>query len=55
MFFPVLGRTYLAQNSDLMPALMRILQGEDKESMTREMVLGALQKLSLRYTYIPYV
>ncbi|XP_041378217.1 lisH domain-containing protein ARMC9-like isoform X2 [Gigantopelta aegis] len=42
------GRTYLAQNPDLMPALMRILQGEDKESMTREMVLGALQKLSLR-------
>ncbi|ESO95759.1 hypothetical protein LOTGIDRAFT_214855 [Lottia gigantea] len=42
------GRTYLALNPDLTPALLANLQSEDKDSITREMVLGALQKLSLR-------
>ena len=44
----VTGRSYLALNSDLMPALMDNLRSEDKDSLTREMILGALQKLSLR-------
>lgn len=42
------GRTYLAQNQDLFKGLMDNLRSEDKDSITREMVLGALQKLSLR-------
>ena len=42
------GRTYLAQNQDLFKTLLDNLRGEEKESVTREMVLGALQKLSLR-------
>ena len=43
------GRTYLAQNQDLFKGLMENLRSEDKDSITREMVLGALQKLSLRW------
>ncbi|KAL5011227.1 hypothetical protein ScPMuIL_011690 [Solemya velum] len=42
------GRTYLAQNQDLFKGLMDNLRSEDKDSITREMILGALQKLSLR-------
>ncbi|XP_062594283.1 lisH domain-containing protein ARMC9-like isoform X1 [Saccostrea cucullata] len=42
------GRTYLAQNQELFKALLDNLHSEEKESITREMVLGALQKLSLR-------
>ena len=42
------GRSYLAQNADLMRALMDNLRSEDKDSLTRENVLGCLQKLSLR-------
>ncbi|XP_067659253.1 lisH domain-containing protein ARMC9-like [Haliotis asinina] len=42
------GRSYLALNSELMPSLMDNLRSEDKDSLTREMILGALQKLSLR-------
>lgn len=42
------GRTYLASNQDLFKGLMDNLRSEDKDSITREMVLGALQKLSLR-------
>jgi len=45
------GRTYLAQNQDLFKGLMENLRSEDKDSITREMVLGALQKLSLRYGF----
>lgn len=45
------GRTYLAINQDLFKGLMENLRSEDKDSITREMVLGALQKLSLRYNY----
>ncbi|CAL1530183.1 unnamed protein product [Lymnaea stagnalis] len=42
------GKGYLATNPDLLPALMDILRGEVKDQMAQEMVLGALQKLSLR-------
>ncbi|XP_078338791.1 lisH domain-containing protein ARMC9-like isoform X2 [Crassostrea virginica] len=42
------GRTYLAQNQELFKALLDNLHSEERESITREMVLGALQKLSLR-------
>lgn len=42
------GRTYLAQNQELFTTLLDNLRGEERESVTREMVLGALQKLSLR-------
>ena len=45
------GRTYLAQNQDLFKGLMDNLRSEDKDSITREMVLGALQKLSLRFVF----
>nr|XP_006813646.1 PREDICTED: lisH domain-containing protein ARMC9-like [Saccoglossus kowalevskii] len=42
------GRTYLAKNSQLLPVLQETLQSEDKDSITRENILGALQKLSLK-------
>ncbi|GFO05722.1 lish domain-containing protein armc9, partial [Plakobranchus ocellatus] len=42
------GRGYLSTNPDLLPALMDILKGEEKDHIAQEMVLGALQKLSLR-------
>ncbi|KAK6177323.1 hypothetical protein SNE40_015447 [Patella caerulea] len=42
------GRTYLSSNPELTPALLANLHSEDKDSITREMILGALQKLSLR-------
>lgn len=42
------GRGYLSTNPDLLPALMDILRGEEKDHIAQEMVLGALQKLSLR-------
>ncbi|PVD35296.1 hypothetical protein C0Q70_02256 [Pomacea canaliculata] len=43
------GRGYLAMNPDLLPALMDILRGgEHRDLVAQEMVLGALQKLSLR-------
>ena len=45
----VAGRTYLAGNQDLFKGLMDNLRSEDRDSITREMVLGALQKLSLRW------
>lgn len=45
------GRAYLAMNPDLLPALMDALRSRDGEKIDhvgQEMVLGALQKLSLR-------
>ncbi|XP_078523904.1 lisH domain-containing protein ARMC9 [Lissotriton helveticus] len=42
------GRLYLSQNPRLIRALEETLKAEDKDSATRENVLGALQKLSLR-------
>ncbi|KAK7477929.1 hypothetical protein BaRGS_00030838 [Batillaria attramentaria] len=43
------GRGYLAMNPDLLPALMDVLRnGEERDLVAQEMVLGALQKLSLR-------
>ena len=45
------GRSYLAHNADLMRALMDNLRAEDSDSLTRENVLGCLQKLSLRYNH----
>lgn len=42
------GRTYLSQNENLLKALMDNLKADDRDSITRENVLGALQKLSLR-------
>ncbi|XP_059167158.1 lisH domain-containing protein ARMC9-like [Physella acuta] len=42
------GRGYLATNPGLLPALMDILRSEVKDQTAQEMVLGALQKLSLR-------
>ncbi|KAI8795631.1 lisH domain-containing protein ARMC9 [Biomphalaria glabrata] len=42
------GRGYLSSNTDLLPALMDVLKGDVKDHMAQEMVLGALQKLSLR-------
>uniref|UniRef100_A0ACB8FM72 LisH domain-containing protein armc9 n=1 Tax=Sphaerodactylus townsendi TaxID=933632 RepID=A0ACB8FM72_9SAUR len=42
------GRLYLSQNPRLLQLLEERLKAEDKDSLTRENVLGALQKLSLR-------
>ncbi|XP_073531379.1 lisH domain-containing protein ARMC9 isoform X2 [Phyllobates terribilis] len=42
------GRVYLSQNPHLLHSLEETLKGEDKDSVTRENVLGCLQKLSLR-------
>ncbi|XP_069753165.1 lisH domain-containing protein ARMC9 isoform X2 [Narcine bancroftii] len=42
------GRTYLAQNMVLLKILEETLETEEEDSITRENVLGALQKLSLR-------
>ncbi|KAM9460904.1 lisH domain-containing protein ARMC9 isoform 1-T1 [Clarias gariepinus] len=42
------GRVYLSQCSSLLKLLVECLQLEGKDSVTREKVLGALQKLSVR-------
>ncbi|XP_008171938.2 lisH domain-containing protein ARMC9 isoform X1 [Chrysemys picta bellii] len=42
------GRLYLSQNPKLLRVLEERLKAEDKDSLTRENVLGALQKFSLR-------
>ncbi|NXN85692.1 ARMC9 protein, partial [Bombycilla garrulus] len=42
------GRAYLSQNPTLLQMLEDRLKAEDKESLTWENVLGALQKFSLR-------
>ncbi|NXG46236.1 ARMC9 protein, partial [Psilopogon haemacephalus] len=42
------GRVYLSQNAELLQMLEERLKAEDKDSLTRENVLGALQKFSLR-------
>uniref|UniRef100_A0A8D2KSW9 LisH domain-containing protein ARMC9 n=1 Tax=Varanus komodoensis TaxID=61221 RepID=A0A8D2KSW9_VARKO len=42
------GRLYLSQNPRLLRMLEERLKAEDKYSLTRENVMGALQKLSLR-------
>ncbi|NWY36191.1 ARMC9 protein, partial [Sylvia atricapilla] len=44
------GRTYLSQNPTLLQMLEDRLKAEDKDSLTWENVLGALQKFSLRRT-----
>ncbi|XP_074045770.1 lisH domain-containing protein ARMC9 [Macrotis lagotis] len=42
------GRLYLSQNTKLLRMLEERLKDEDKDLLTRENVLGALQKFSLR-------
>ncbi|XP_032821750.1 lisH domain-containing protein ARMC9 isoform X2 [Petromyzon marinus] len=42
------GRTYLSQSPAVLRVLQESLQAEDRDSLTRENVLGALQKLSLK-------
>ncbi|XP_013396944.1 lisH domain-containing protein ARMC9 isoform X2 [Lingula anatina] len=42
------GRTYLSTSSSLLGHMIETLRSEEKDSITRENVLGALQKLSLR-------
>ncbi|KAM4771316.1 lisH domain-containing protein ARMC9 [Rhinophrynus dorsalis] len=42
------GRVYLSQNPRLLNALEEALKAEEKDSVTKENVLGTLQKLSLR-------
>ncbi|XP_057887054.1 lisH domain-containing protein ARMC9 isoform X2 [Melospiza georgiana] len=44
------GRAYLSQNPTLLQMLEDRLKAEDKDSLTWENVLGALQKFSLRRT-----
>lgn len=43
-----LGRLYVAQSTKMLRMLEERLREEDKDTATRENVLGALQKLSLR-------
>ncbi|KAK2501252.1 hypothetical protein MC885_017205 [Smutsia gigantea] len=45
------GRLYLSQNTKVLRMLEERLKEEDKDTVTRENVLGALQKFSLRYKY----
>ncbi|XP_072030947.1 lisH domain-containing protein ARMC9-like isoform X2 [Amphiura filiformis] len=42
------GRNYLGKNGKLIGTLQKALQSEEKDSITRENVLGTLQKLSLK-------
>ena len=42
------GRRYLAQSTKVLRMLEERLKEEDKDVITRENVLGALQKFSLR-------
>ncbi|XP_038076585.1 lisH domain-containing protein ARMC9-like [Patiria miniata] len=42
------GRNYLGKNEEIVSVLQLALQSEDKDPITRENVLGALQKLSLK-------
>ncbi|XP_069473663.1 lisH domain-containing protein ARMC9 isoform X3 [Ambystoma mexicanum] len=42
------GRLYLSQNPQVLRTLEETLKAEEKDSISRENVLGALQKLSLR-------
>ncbi|KAM8953640.1 lisH domain-containing protein ARMC9 isoform 2-T2 [Pelodytes ibericus] len=42
------GRIYLSQNSRLLHSLEVALKSEEKDSISRENILGTLQKLSLR-------
>ncbi|XP_033641945.1 lisH domain-containing protein ARMC9-like [Asterias rubens] len=42
------GRTYLGKNEKIIEVLEATLQSEEKDPITRENVLGALQKLSLK-------
>ena len=44
----LLGRRYLAQSTKVLRMLEERLKEEDKDVVTRENVLGALQKFSLR-------
>ena len=44
----LIGRSYLANNADLMRGLMDNLRSDDRDSLMRENVLDCLQKLSLR-------
>ena len=39
----------MSHNEELLRALVENLRAEDRDTITRENVLGALQKLSLRY------
>lgn len=43
-----LGRLYVTQSTKMLRMLEERLREEDKDTATRENVLGALQKLSLR-------
>ncbi|KAL1023357.1 hypothetical protein UPYG_G00039680 [Umbra pygmaea] len=43
------GRAYLSQVPSLLAVLMESLKTEEKDSVSRENVLGSLQKLSLRW------
>lgn len=47
----LVGRVYLSQIPILLKLLTEALRKEDKDSLTRENVLVALQKLSLRYLF----
>ena len=48
LIFLFSGRTYLGKNEKIIDVLEATLQSEEKDPITRENVLGALQKLSLK-------
>lgn len=47
-FIYFVGRSYLSGNPALMNVLIKCMKAEDCDTLTRGMILGTLQKLSLR-------
>ena len=48
------GRTYLSLSSELLNEMQLAMKAEARDSLTREMLLGALQKLSLKLASFIY-
>ena len=42
------GRNYILENYEVLPALNKALRAETTDSIMRQQALGAMQKLSLR-------
>jgi len=47
----VVGRSYLAKNSELIASLMTCLKMETADALTQDHTLGCLQRLSLKYIH----
>jgi hypothetical protein len=42
------GRNYILENYEVLPALIKVLRGETTDNVMRQQALGTVQKLSLR-------